>query len=378
MKRIRIGNDIRVQTTLHELNDFDSTAVKQVLCYFIPEKDTAPSQPKTYDPAQYNICNCGRPMYNVFPCNIDAPHWFPGYNGFGVNSMQFVHRQDKYLALARVLKEQNKVEAYFPAKEQRLIGEYKVVFVVVMYEDGWDKNNLRTYTIDKGVVFALTSDNDDITADTTIDLDIPYVVKIQVPAIIRMTGDVLRLGQTMNNVKYQITLIYSDGTKSVIDSPDKYSGIITTSKSVKGYTQVNNTGDIVRDKYNYCEAYITYILYDNPEIQTEMNVFSGSIFRTIQYDLDPAIVSVSGQDEVEIDSAMPNGLALFEINFTLDSSVKQLKVTADNARIKHAVNDPASGPYILCTPVTGNVVVTAEVISADTGGGHPNPDPSFD
>lgn len=147
MKRIRIGNDIRVQTSLHDLNDFDITSIKQLRCYFIPQGDnyTTPTT-DTYDPMQYTICNCGKPKYNVFPCNIDAPHWFCGYNGFGVNSKRFIHVDTKFLAPSRLLEEQNRIEAYFPAKAQHQIGEYKFVIVLTIYQPGWCENNLRTIT----------------------------------------------------------------------------------------------------------------------------------------------------------------------------------------------------------------------------------------
>lgn len=171
MKRIRIGNDIRVQTSLHDLNDFDITSIKQLRCYFIPQGDSYTTPNDTYDPMQYNICNCGKPKYNVFPCNIDAPHWFCGYNGFGVNSKRFIHVDNKFLAPSRLLAEQNRIEAYFPAKAQYQIGEYKFVIVLTIYQPGWCEDNLRTITLDEGVIFALTSDDRDPDYDTIIDLD---------------------------------------------------------------------------------------------------------------------------------------------------------------------------------------------------------------
>ena len=179
MKRIRIGNDIRVQTSLHDLNDFDITSIKQLRCYFIPQGDshTTPTT-DTYDPMQYTICNCGKPKYNVFPCNIDAPHWFCGYNGFGVKSKRFIHVDNKFLAPSRLLAEQNRIEAYFPAKAQHQIGEYKFVIVLTIYQPGWCENNLRTITLDQGIIFALTNDDKDPDHDTTIDLDITYAESI--------------------------------------------------------------------------------------------------------------------------------------------------------------------------------------------------------
>lgn len=380
MKRIRIGTDIRVQTVLHELSDFDSTAVKQVICYFIPSGETIPEQSKTYDPAQYNICNCGKPTYNVFPCNIDAPHWFCGYNGFGVNSIPFICTKSKYTALARVLKEGNRIEAYFPAKEQRYIGEYKVVFVVVLYEDGWNQNNLRTYTIDKGEVFALTSDNDDITTDTIIDLDLPYVVKIESPEVIKMTGDTIKLGQSMGVTKYQIILTYSNGTRRIINSSEKYTGILAEVHSVEGAIFVKNNGEIIRDKYNKCDAYITYTLYDNPEIQSETRVITESIFRTVKYKLinmtdADHLTSAQGPDEIEVKDTLESGTPMFKVYFTLDKSiVVDLDVTADNAVIKQENSLLIEGPYVVYSPITGNIIITAEVTGIQSPPGPGNPD----
>jgi hypothetical protein len=40
---------------------------------------------------------------------------------------------------------------YFPAADQRSFGEYIVLIVITVYEPGWGSNNLRTFTINKGV-----------------------------------------------------------------------------------------------------------------------------------------------------------------------------------------------------------------------------------
>lgn len=189
MKRIRIGNDIRVQTSLHDLNDFDITSIKQLRCYFIPQCDSYTTPNDTYDPMQYNICNCGKPKYNVFPCNIDAPHWFCGYNGFGVNSKRFIHVDNKFLAPSRLLAEQNRIEAYFPAKAQYQIGEYKFVIVLTIYQPGWCEYNLRTITLDEGVIFALTSDDRDPDHDSIIDLDTTYSINYTIATDLSVEGD---------------------------------------------------------------------------------------------------------------------------------------------------------------------------------------------
>lgn len=296
MKRIRIGNDIRVQTTLHELKDFDATMIKQLRCYFIPNIEEAVNPfPQTYDPAQYTICNCGKPKYNVFPCNIDAPHWFPGYNGFGVNSTPFIRFEKEYLAPSRLLAEQNKIEAYFPAVDQKLLSEYRVVIVLTLYQAGWGTDNLRTYTIDKGIVFALTSDDRDIDTDTTIDLDVPYVTSITVPKVLKLEDQsIFELNHPdFDDVPYTITLHYSNNTEREVTS-DEFDDLFIT--AVHGHSNgaisINENGSINRDKYKDVNDEITYVLKDDTSINATMSVISVGKWYKIKYTENGEILSV--------------------------------------------------------------------------------------
>jgi len=47
---------------------------------------------------------------------ITDPHWFPGYNGFGIMSTPFESSADRFQAPIKFMEQQNGVEAYFPAK----------------------------------------------------------------------------------------------------------------------------------------------------------------------------------------------------------------------------------------------------------------------
>ena len=306
MKRIRIGNDIRVQTTLHELKDFDATMIKQLRCYFIPNIEEAANPfPQTYDPAQYTICNCGKPKYNVFPCNIDAPHWFPGYNGFGVNSTPFIRFEKEYLAPSRLLAEQNKIEAYFPAVDQKLLSEYRVVIVLTLYQAGWGTNNLRTYTIDKGIVFALTSDDRDIDTDTIIDLDVPYVTSITVPKVLKLEDQsIFELNHPdWNNVPYTITLHYSNDTEREV-TPDEFDDlfIAVVHKQSNGAISINKNGSINRDKYKDVDGEITYVLKDDISINATMSIVSVGKWYKINYTANneavPSTITIDGPNEI--------------------------------------------------------------------------------
>lgn len=369
MKRIRIGNDIRVQTTLHELTDFDATMIKQLRCYFIPKPDDSVNPfPQTYDPAQYNICNCGKPMYNVFPCNIDAPHWFPGYNGFGVNSTPFMSINKEYLAPSRLLAEQNKIEAYFPAADQKLLGEYKVVIVLTLYQAGWGTDNLRTYTIDKGVVFALTSDNQDIDTDTVIDLDAAYITSITVPNILTFgTQQVFNIGESdYHNVVYNIQLNYSNGLSKEV-TPEEFKKLFTVAMHGDPFTiSVGENGQINRtNKYKDVNAEITYLLKDDVSVNATMKVVSSGKWYNINYIYDSNYVTVDGETSIYIDNTTKIGDAFPITTFTATPTDNEYAMTSLDMEITgaslHNVPDPNS--QVIKAEVTIVAPVTSDEIT---------------
>lgn len=175
MKRIRIGNDVVVRTSLDEFETNDKLEIKTLQCLFIKQEyDNKSDNDMCYEPSQYVYGCCGCCNYNVavfnngynMPCILRDPHWFPGYNGFGVNSNKF-NCPKEYQSDVRVF--DNYVESYFPAKDQKL-GIFKVVFVAQVYTTGWGMNDLKTITIDKGELFTLVDSAEESTTDGLIDL----------------------------------------------------------------------------------------------------------------------------------------------------------------------------------------------------------------
>lgn len=369
MKRIRIGNDIRVQTSLHDLNDFDITSIKQLRCYFIPQGDsyTTPTT-DTYDPMQYTICNCGKPKYNVFPCNMDAPHWFCGYNGFGVNSKRFVHVDSNFLAPARLLAEQNRIEAYFPAKAQYQIGEYKFVIVLTIYQPGWCENNLRTITLDEGVIFALTNDDRDPDHSTTIDLDITYAESIDVPDKLYLYKT-LDLGETDEKLtKYDVTIGYSDESTRKLTSDEFSEYVRTTVVNNIGTIRVKNDGQIINDDiYSYVDANVTYSLrkgYNEDPVTKTIRVLSDGKMYKISYHC-PSTYLINSNNEgnqIYISDDMQNQ-KLPLMHFTISKQpganpafLPQITgVTATNCTLKY---DESNKLYNIYAPVTGNIDIT--------------------
>lgn len=371
MKRIRIGNDIRVQTSLHDLNDFDITSIKQLRCYFIPQGDshTTPTT-DTYDPMQYTICNCGKPKYNVFPCNIDAPHWFCGYNGFGVNSKRFIHVDTKFLAPSRLLEEQNRIEAYFPAKAQHQIGEYKFVIVLTIYQPGWCENNLRTITLDQGIIFALTNDDKDPDHDTTINLDIAYAESIDVPDLLYIYKT-LDLGETDQKLtNYNVNIRYSDESLRKFTKDEFNEYIRTTVVNNIGNIRVKNNGQIVNDDiYSQVDANITYSLrksYNEDPITKTIRVLSDGRMYRINYNC-PSRYKINSNFENQIyitDDGQNQKLPLFHFTISKQPGVNPsllpsiTNVTATNCTLKY---DESNKMYNVYAPVTGDININVNV-----------------
>lgn len=365
MKRIRIGNDIRVQTTLHELKDFDATMIKQLRCYFIPNIEEAVNPfPQTYDPAQYTVCNCGKPKYNVFPCNIDAPHWFPGYNGFGVNSTPFIRFEKEYLAPSRLLAEQNKIEAYFPAVDQKLLSEYRVVIVLTLYQAGWGTNNLRTYTIDKGIVFALTSDDRDIDTDTIIDLDVPYVTSITVPKVLKLEDQsVFELNHPdWDDVPYTITLHYSNGTEREV-TPDEFDDlfIAVVHRQSNNAISINKNGSINRDKYKDVDSEITYILKDDTSINATMSVVSVGKWYKIKYTANnetvPSVITIDGPNEIFVNNDQKHADDAYLASFSVVRTPGAALITISGASGTGCTVKKVRNNYEIHSPITQDNII---------------------
>lgn len=204
---IRIGNDIKLKFTIRGPQGADEVNIKQMRCYLVNTSFESKNKksceinkrfpmdpfPQFYTPSKYTLHGCGKFQYNVNPhytkCGYDVfgmgykeAHMWPWYNGFGVCPDHFVdhfsctespHRVSGpvFLAPSTIEEAKNTAAVYFPACEQRLCGPYKLIVVLVVYEFGWGKNNLHTYTIDYGTVFNLVDNEIGMSGNIVIDVD---------------------------------------------------------------------------------------------------------------------------------------------------------------------------------------------------------------
>lgn len=153
---IRIGNDICVQIPISEFGPIDPDNIKEVRCAFINQKNTWPYDyefhPAFHCSTQYTIRSCGHYSYNVHPHNMHM-HCMnndPHCGSVVCNNRVLESRFDSYCNVSN-----NYVNAYFPAEFQKDLGSYKCVFEIKVAEEGWDCDDLHTYTTNYEHVFDL-------------------------------------------------------------------------------------------------------------------------------------------------------------------------------------------------------------------------------
>ena len=258
--------------TVRGPQDFDRTNVKQLKCYLIntaledldnhcgvyesPKRFPREPFPQYYTPSTYTLHTCGKARYHTDPWNMKRHydnfggwfhdfHWWPGYRGFGVKPGKFSadadycmppvpvkhfdHKDFWYLAPHTVEDGENKISVYFPAEDQFMCGAYKLVVVAVVYESGWGRTNLHTYTIDYGEVFSLVEESDGLSGNVTLDVDVNKVANHVVKGFFFDTSNVfIQSGSslTLNSVdltgsKYVITVKLEDGTEKIY-TPDNW------------------------------------------------------------------------------------------------------------------------------------------------------------
>lgn len=319
--KVRIGNDIKLNLTLKGNRNYNRANIKQLRCYFIntslcdmcfpfglgscPNKcchryhecpcntcncckwhhkyPLTPCNPAhgrgPLPPKHGDCCNCCGDKYNRFGgctkcfhghccgnwseccgcCDFDAkfyPYFRPGHNDV---IQPMFDSEFKFLAPSRVLEGQNRIETYFPACEQFACGDYKLVVVVVMYESGWGKCDLHTYTIDYGYVVTLVDDESAPQGDLVINVDTGEIEGNKTSDINMASTDYVMNQNTsmslsqkdINGSTYALNIYYESGWSTVYD-PNTWDGedMTFTSSNTDVLTVDPTTGQLVAKTVN--------------------------------------------------------------------------------------------------------------------------------
>ena len=191
IKQIRIGNDIRLQITLNRKDSYEPVNIKDVRVYLI--NGTIPEQQKEKCcKNDYYLHACGCPTYHILPSNNGCdiyekwgrycvkpmfqtlPSCKPAPMPKPIECFDFVAPQYpdelKYLCPVKLSSKDNEILAYFPAFDQRFCGVYKLVVVTSVFEPGWGRTNVRTFTTDYGNAFELV-DEGNAGGEVTIEIN---------------------------------------------------------------------------------------------------------------------------------------------------------------------------------------------------------------
>lgn len=244
MQRIRIGNDVRLNLTLRGPRTYDQANIKQLKCYLINTSMLDYFPVDCFCSKHVHGCGCvndrcGHPKYHALPhcryydcchndfyhpycchdyfhhcshdfhCMLD-PHGCNPAAGPGVLPPKYNKPYDAvnccacedftYLAYSRVLPKANSIQCYFPAKDQMFCGVYKLVVQAMIYEPGWGRTDIHTYTMDYGDVFQLVDDKTGASGDVTIDADTDDIENKNIIAMRIKTKDLTMYGNTKLNL----------------------------------------------------------------------------------------------------------------------------------------------------------------------------------
>lgn len=191
IRKIRIGNDIKIKFTLEKITEETFTNIKQIHCYLINITHTVENPIDHFDlycaPTEYTIRNYGLPVYNVVPdCSYNC-----GFSVYRHNTKKHNKRRpfccdveesiykmyglkNVYTAYNHQTEETKGVACYYPACEQCCYGDYKLLVQITAQEHGWGKCGVHHYLIDYGIIFTLAKDGDDLEdGSIIIDVKIP-------------------------------------------------------------------------------------------------------------------------------------------------------------------------------------------------------------
>lgn len=185
-----------------------------------------------------------------------------------------------YLAYSRVLPKANSIQCYFPAKDQMFCGVYKLVVQAMIYEPGWGRTDLHTYTMDYGNVLQLVDDKSGASGDITLDVDKDdlmnkNILSIRVKNDLNMYGNTsIRLGELdTRDHQYYIEVELENG--SVLEyTPDNWPYEQLDFHAAKtGIIAIDQHTGLIKslDQNDTVSTYVT-VSAKNNEVSTGFNV----------------------------------------------------------------------------------------------------------
>lgn len=219
-----------------------------------------------------------------------------------------------YLADSQVLNEKNTLTCFFPAVQQKLCGIYKLIVVLTVFEQGWGRHNLRTYTIDKGDVFELVDDETGESGAITINPDATGEredlfkhIYVENDNYIMASNTDMKVGEyDSTGLDYNIYVILKDGTTALYNPLDWHFTELKFTSSDESIVTVDKDGTLHAQDIDEPEKTATITVEDiDKKHSTTFNV-------TVKY-MDTIKIGFADKDELDDVSASDEFLGKYKI-----------------------------------------------------------------
>ena len=211
----------------------------------------------------------------------------------------------RYLAQSRVMADKNRIQTYFPACDQFMCGDYKLVVVIVAYEAGWGRCDLHTYTIDYGTVVTLVDDDSAVDGSITIDVDNDQLQDSNITNIetvgsyTMLAGDILGVGEKdYNGQEYKLMMTLANGGTTPFDPEDWDFGTVKFYSDDPSIVSVDeNTGEL-------------HAMGESGDKSTTINVYSGTVMASFTVNVIGSskdyIVFINSTNPTDVKAAIKN------------------------------------------------------------------------
>lgn len=188
----------------------------------------------------------------------------------------------------------------FPAVQQKLCGVYKLIVVLTVFEQGWGRHNLRTYTIDKGDIFELVHDETGESGAITIDVnstgereDVFDHIYVENDNYIMASSTSMRVGEyDSTGLDYNIYAILKDGSTVLYNPLDWHFTELEFSSSDESVVTVDKDGTLHAQDIDEAEKTATITVKDID------GKHSTSFVVTVKY-MDTIKIGFLPKDELE-------------------------------------------------------------------------------
>lgn len=167
---IRIGNDIRLNIAISDFDILPEETIKCAHCFLMSEteKNLINVDPKpTVLPSKYTLHHSNARIYNVLPSNVQVRP----LDGPGFFDKKF--RQYGKLIFTSVSEENGYIYGFFQGREQYITGDYYLVVMLVLNNNGYGPFNNRHIVVDYGYVFTISKEGNTVNS-TGIDVASAY------------------------------------------------------------------------------------------------------------------------------------------------------------------------------------------------------------